>query len=1682
MHTSPRNRRSVLLPLVPLCLLYVLAISQLGFAGGGPYPGPEAFIQEGFWGSIDAYSYHLKTNNETVDCPYAESPKAFAGMNKDSLPKAGAAYRNKYFDDAIEILEDRLKEPLDDRLREEAELLMAKCYLRKVHVDVRYTYNVRPREIARKDPDVDPLFLDEAEKRFKAFLRTAKDPYFIREANGWMAHVDWLRGRSAKAARYYMDQLLDPCSIFSQGSLEGSLSECIYLGMSSEFLDPMLDSPGRVLVLLHMSTSWFFKSEWGNTEHNEFTRKLVEIAAGKPELFTSGSRSAELALALMKTALFQGDVKRALLFSEYLGKPISADLIPEIMWIRACCHVLDGHLDLAEKDLLTMRDAAGSDTDAKKQALIGLMSLYYKQDKPVELLHFATQYYVDNDGVNLLDDASIYSFSNLGGGLFGVFMPVQDFSSIANIHLSTSQLQGYLSHYGDGISQTLRNQLSLALAIRLVCDGKYDEAIPMLEELREAPAIRVWSKLPADLARLVLTKEIYDAYMPCAETKDAAPVGDNQDTRSHAGHLLLEVTEFADDTTVGRIGVAVAKSTLQNDSVMCAKEPDTPAPPPEEEVFPKVVAEPTPPPKPLEPVDRSGIGDVLATSNNGRYRLFAPWIIWDTTTNLEWYPVDDVLDWEKAKSFAKEFKEYGGGWRLPIHKELKAFATKEQCYPIHGLAYLTPLVARYMNMDSRGERTCLDHSPCGWVWSAEERDADSLWGFDYLRGESSWAERDQKRMVFLVRPYLDAPSRANATTTPRYVKLESGVVVDMKTNLEWFPWEEYKDWAKTKNWAANLSVDGGGWRMPTLKELSYFATQKQRDSVFHGDYLTSLIDEEWGFRYEVWSADSDAPPSAWAFDFYYGQPIEISPHDPQLIGRGLAVRTRRDDTKPLPTLSREDGLLTAAQCNASSNNGRFIRKQSGVIVDLQRDLEWYPSPDFDSYSWYKAKSWVTGLDVDGGSWRLPTLEELQRFSRHKQRTPSGMCYRTPFVPWADCRTAWAANGKTFDFWRDVEHSFSYTGMTSTPRVLAVRPRNLITDAELSAQTAGFISDKTTPTAPATAPRHAGADSTAPKRSYMAVNNSFPGERFTADTQGIITDAKTGLQWFVGPDESMEFSDARRWADALLIEGGGWRIPTGYELRSLVLEKNQDRRCRFDPLFDRHPSLKTLDPPECAEVWAQWQYYPGFRYVSFDTGEEYVRYDPDFHAARVFAVRVPTIPMDKPNLTEDKRFVHKELDVVQDSWTGLEWYRCSTKRSLDWDKTRDLVADLIVDGFGGWRMPSMAELQSITREEKGGLGREGALLVFGPLPKFQYYIWSSDEDQTTLAGYYDYYSRYERWRTWDNQRRDHVLAVRAAPHDAQEGQFSDQNTTEAFLTSDGGRFIKQPSGVILDTTTHLEWYPSPAPETLSRKQAIRWAAELSVNGSGWRLPTMDELKGFATKEPHEPGGHCHRTPLIDWPSCYEVRAGDERKRSFAWRYYADDGKWDLSNKILSSAMILAVRTPPPVSQDKEAKPARLWPIEQAASRKGDSRRIRACNATDTDTDRFERTKDSVILDTKTGLEWYPGVDANYSWPQATRWAAGLDVDGDGWRLPDKEELRTIALDTPPTPEPSLPCLPAPIAKQWERGSIVWTSGTYRDHAWILPFSSGNGTWINNSKTRHARALAVRQQQDPPSGTR
>ena len=191
----------------------------------------------------------------------------------------------------------------------------------------------------------------------------------------------------------------------------------------------------------------------------------------------------------------------------------------------------------------------------------------------------------------------------------------------------------------------------------------------------------------------------------------------------------------------------------------------------------------------------------------------------------------------------------------------------------------------------------------------------------------------------------------------------NSVVKDKKTGLEWYAGHDRDtNWYEAKRWVENLNVAGGGWRMPTIKELK---TLYQEGTGTHNMPPLLKTTGWW-----VWSSETKG---SLALSFYIYAGFEgLYPREDSVSSRGLAVRLRSKAIDEPNNNQLSNGETT----KVIDKGRRFIAHNNGVVYDKETGLEWYAGPDRDT-TWYKAESWVKNLTVDGGGWRMPTKKELK---------------------------------------------------------------------------------------------------------------------------------------------------------------------------------------------------------------------------------------------------------------------------------------------------------------------------------------------------------------------------------------------------------------------------------------------------------------------------------------------------------------------------------------------------------------------------------------------------------------------------------------------------------------------------------------------------------------------------------
>jgi hypothetical protein len=120
-----------------------------------------------------------------------------------------------------------------------------------------------------------------------------------------------------------------------------------------------------------------------------------------------------------------------------------------------------------------------------------------------------------------------------------------------------------------------------------------------------------------------------------------------------------------------------------------------------------------------------------------------------------------------------------------------------------------------------------------------------------------------------------------------YVAYDNGIVKDMRTGLEWKSGpDKDTDWKKARSWVKSLTLDGGGWRMPTLKELRGLYKKGEGDRN-----MTSLLKTTGWY---IWAGSAGGSPKARGFIFYTGYSLRRHRSIISNDWRAFAVRFRSE--------------------------------------------------------------------------------------------------------------------------------------------------------------------------------------------------------------------------------------------------------------------------------------------------------------------------------------------------------------------------------------------------------------------------------------------------------------------------------------------------------------------------------------------------------------------------------------------------------------------------------------------------------------------------------------------------------------------------------------------------------------------------------------------------------------------
>jgi len=119
---------------------------------------------------------------------------------------------------------------------------------------------------------------------------------------------------------------------------------------------------------------------------------------------------------------------------------------------------------------------------------------------------------------------------------------------------------------------------------------------------------------------------------------------------------------------------------------------------------------------------------------------------------------------------------------------------------------------------------------------------------------------------------------------------------------------------------------------------------------------------------------------------------------------------------------------------------RFILA-NGMVSDLRTGLQWKAGPDRDT-NWNEARSWVKSLNLDGGGWRMPTMDELKTLYKAGagSRNMTSLLKTSGWRVWSGETTKDSSVARGFDF-DDGSRLWDWLDISLSRRAFAVRSRN-----------------------------------------------------------------------------------------------------------------------------------------------------------------------------------------------------------------------------------------------------------------------------------------------------------------------------------------------------------------------------------------------------------------------------------------------------------------------------------------------------------------------------------------------------------------------------------------------------------------------------------------------------------------
>jgi formylglycine-generating enzyme required for sulfatase activity len=192
----------------------------------------------------------------------------------------------------------------------------------------------------------------------------------------------------------------------------------------------------------------------------------------------------------------------------------------------------------------------------------------------------------------------------------------------------------------------------------------------------------------------------------------------------------------------------------------------------------------------------------------------------------------------------------------------------------------------------------------------------------------------------------------------------------------------------------------------------------------------------------------------------------------------------------------------------------------------------------------------------------------------------------------------------------------------------------------------------------------------------------PGtRRFDTTLSAVAVDMGTGLMWQrQSAPEQLDWEGAKQYCGCLSLAGyADWRLPSRIELVSLVDYRRQEPSIDVDAFPDTPSTWYWSSSSVVGESLVAW-------YLSFMDGNTHEAARDVTYGVRCVRGRV-----------RERLSYQVSGGAVIDPNTHLSWQQPLDGQVRTWPQAEAYCAGLPLSG-GGWRLPTMSELQSLINEQ------------------------------------------------------------------------------------------------------------------------------------------------------------------------------------------------------------------------------------------------------------------------------------------------------------------------------------------------------------------------------------------------